>query len=172
MKILLMLLLISNAAVAAPSCVSKEITSQKPFGVAEMHKLFFHVYDAEFWNDGPPSKNNGWSMSRPHALHLKYFVDIDGADFVKRTLEELKQNPKVNAEMMQNFKQQLPPLMTNVREGDSITASYEPKQGLIFCHNNNRLGIMRDANMAEAFMGIWLGTYTTEPDMRKKLLRL
>ena len=159
--------LFTTASFAAPKCGGVEINSEKPLGTATLNKLFWHVYDAEFWSDV-----KGWSMDSPHALHLKYFADIESEDFVERSLEELQRNPKVNEKMLARFKSELPPLMPNVVEGDSITAAYSPEKGLVFCHNGKQTGVMSDTNMAEAFLGIWLSANTTELEMRKKLLNL
>jgi hypothetical protein len=159
--------LLATNAFSAPQCGGVEINSVKPLGVATLNKLLWHVYDGEFWSDA-----KGWKMDSPHALHLKYFADIESEDFVERSLEELQRNPKVDEKMLARFKSELPPLMPSVVEGDSITAAYSPKTGLVFCHNGKQTGVISDAKMAEAFLGIWLGANTTEPEMRKKLLNL
>lgn len=157
-----------NNAFASPKCINDVVKAKSAYGNADLHKYFFHVYDASYWTD-----SNGWNMQQSSALHLKYFVDIDGEDFVERTVKELKNNPKADATMLAKFKQQLPPLMPNVVEGDTITAAYNAtEQKLTFCHNNKVKGAINDKDMAEAFMGIWLGKYSSEPSMRKKLLRL
>ncbi len=157
----------ANIANSAPPCIASVVKSSKPQGTATLNKLLFHVYDVEFWSDSPK-----WNMNSPHALHLTYFVDIDGEDFVERSLEELQHNKNVDAVMLEDFKRILPPLLPNVVEGDNISAVYRPNMGLFFCHNGKSTGVLRNAEMEQAFMGIWLGESTSEPDIRKKLLKL
>jgi Chalcone isomerase-like len=164
--LIILLMFGQQSALAKPACVA-DIKASKPYGKAEMNKLFFHVYDAEFWSDA-----NGWSMKEPNALHLTYHVDIDSDDFVERSLEELDRNPNVSKSELSEFAKILPKLMPNVVEGDSITAAYLPENGLQFCHNNKPTGAIKDVKMATDFLKIWLGENTSEPDMRKKLLRL
>jgi hypothetical protein len=162
----ILLIFFNNQALAQPSCI-KGINAAAPYGKAELYKLFFHVYDAEFWSDA-----GRFDIKQPNALHLTYHVDIDSEDFVERSLDELKRNPSVTKQELNNFAKTLPKLMPNVVEGDSITAAFTVENGLQFCHNNKPLGAIKDVKMAEDFLKIWLGETTSEPTMRKKLLRL
>jgi hypothetical protein len=165
---MILLALWGNMALAAPpACIAKHIKAITPHGTATLNKFIFHVYDAEFWTDG-----KGWDERAPYGLHLTYGVEIESEDFVERSLEELQRNPAVTKAMLGSFAKQLPPLMPNVVKGDSITAVRLANGGAIFCHNGKPTGELKDAAMAQAFFGIWLGEYTSEPRLRKELLKL
>lgn len=163
--ILLCLTLPQSALSASPPCTDKVFNANEPYGKASLHKLLFHVYDAEFWTDDP----NGWSMKTPHALYLKYDVSIDKQDLVKRTLEELQRNKAVTSQMLEQYQEKLPSLFRDVRSGQTITALYQPGNGITFCHNAFNTGVL-DNKLAEPFMGIWLGKSSSEPDLRDALL--
>jgi hypothetical protein len=150
-----------------PACIANYVKATAPYGTATLNKLVFHVYDAQFWTDG-----KGWDKDAPYGLNLTYGVEIESKDFVERSLEELKHDPKVTQAMLAQFAKQLPPLMPNVAKGDSITAVSLPGGGAIFCHNGKPTGELKDAAMAQAFFGIWLGEHTSEPRLRNELLKL
>ena len=162
----LLVLFCSISAHAEVPCTGNVIHAAHPYGKAALHKLLFHVYDAEFWTDDP----HGWNMSTPHALYLVYHVSIEKADLVERTIEELHRNKAVTAAMIATYKKKLPLLFTDVQRGESITALYQPNTGVTFCHDGKVTGVLEDPALAEPFMGIWLGKDTSEPDLRDALL--
>lgn len=150
---------------AKPVSVTDYIQAQNPLGQGSLYKFLFHVYDAEFWTDA-----DGWDKSKPYALDLKYFVSIGKEDFLKRTLKELRRNPAVTKEMLLEYERKLGFIYPDVEEGDTITALYIPDEGILFSHNNNKLGWMKEPELIEPFFSIWLGKYTSEPTLRNKLL--
>jgi hypothetical protein len=151
---------------APPPCAGNSIHASAPYGKASLHKFFFHVYDAEFWTDD----KGGWNMATPHALFLTYHVSIEKADLVERTLQELERNKAVTESMRAAYMHELPSLFTDVKEGESITALYQPDTGVTFCHNGIVTGVLKDMTLAKPFMGIWLGAFTSEPALRDGLL--
>ena len=160
------LMLCPLIASAKPMLINDHIKAINPAGKASLHKFLFHVYDAEFWSDTP-----GWSMDTPYALDLKYFVSIDKDDFLSRTIKELRRNPEVTDAMLEEYERKLGYIYPDVEKGDTITALYVPNEGLVFSHNNNTLGWIRDVKLVKPFMGIWLGKHTSEPSLRDALLK-
>jgi hypothetical protein len=155
-----------QASASPPLCAAQVIRAAKPYGTASLHKLFFHVYDAQFWTDDV----KGWNMATPHALHLTYDVEIEKADLVERTLEELDRNPAVTPAMRGAYAKELPSLYAEIKKGDTITAVSIPRKGIIFCHNGQVRGVLKDVALAKPFMGIWLGSTSSEPELRDGLL--
>jgi Chalcone isomerase-like len=155
----------STESHAAPACVGKAVSASKPLGKASLHKLVFHVYDGEFWTDA-----KSWDMSEPHALHLTYFVNLDPNDLTEQTIEEVSRDPSVTEDMKEEYNEILPTLYPDVKKGETITALYQPKKGITFCHNGKVKGVMTNLALSKPFMGIWLGQYSSEPELRDKLL--
>ncbi len=164
--ILLLLLFSFSARALPPPCTGNVIHAAHPYGKASLYKLLFHVYDAEFWTDDP----QGWNMKSPHALYLIYRVSIDKADLVERTLEELHRDKAVTEAMIAEYRKHLPVLFTDVKDGESITALYQPDNGITFCHDGIVTGVLKDPALAKPFMGIWLGRNSSEPGLRNALL--
>ncbi len=156
---------LATSVFARPASLDGHIRSREPLGRGELHKLTFHVYSAQFWTDG-----DTWDKSKPYALYIKYFRKISREKFLKSTLKELRRNPNVTEEMLVNYERKLGFIYPDVIEGDSITALYTPDEGILFCHNENKLGWMKDPELIVPFYEIWLGKHTSEPKLRKKLL--
>jgi hypothetical protein len=167
----LMLIVIMFASSAAqadiPACLKNTMESQQPYGTGALHRLWFHVYDAEFWSDG-----EGWDASAPYALHLTYFVEIEAKDFLDSTIEQLERQPEMTGALLQRYREVLAGIYPDVEKQDSITALYQPDADAIqFCHNGQPVGRITDSELIRPFFAIWLGKHTSEPALRRKLLQ-
>ena len=83
---------------------------------------------------------------------------------------EIKKQMALNDDTAQQWMSQLRVLIPSVKPGDRLTGVYQPTGGLVFWMGSKKLGDIKDPALAEAFMGIWLSTKTSEPKMRKRLL--
>jgi hypothetical protein len=59
-----------------------------------------------------------------------------------------------------------------VKAGDRITAIHTPGQPVRFFHNGRMTASSEDSTFADPFFGIWLSPKTSEPSLRRALLRL
>lgn len=163
----LLIALLAMPAFAKPMSIGDHIQATEPLGRGELHKLVFHVYSASFWTDAET-----WEQDKPYALYIKYFKDISKEGFLKRTLKELKRHPDMTDELLAEFERKLGFIYPDVVSGDSITALYTPDEGVLFCHNDNKLGWIKNPELIVPFFEIWLGEHTSEPELRKQLLGL
>jgi hypothetical protein len=61
-------------------------------------------------------------------------------------------------------------LFKDVKEGDRITAFYEPESKVAFYYNGKLQGNLTQKNLLIPFMDIWLSPDTERPELRAKLL--
>jgi len=153
------------AASQKPKAIENVIQADTPYGEGTLRKLLFYVYDASLWTD-----EEEWSMDSTYALCLKYRMNFDAVDLVDRSIEEMNQQEKLNAEQQALYKELLARVFPNVLKGDTITALYNPKKGVQFYHNDKPTGIIADKNVAKRFLSIWLSPKTSEPELRKELV--
>jgi hypothetical protein len=57
-----------------------------------------------------------------------------------------------------------------VRAGEQITGIYTPDKGMQLLHQDRVLGELRDTELAQRFLGIWLATETSQRKLRQSLL--
>lgn len=163
----LVLALLPVAAFAAtPSEIAPYIKSSEPYGAARLTKLVFKVYDATLWTDAA-----AFSMNKPFALSLQYLMNFDGADLARRSVEEMDGQQPLTGEKAVRWQAELEKLFPDVKKGDRITAIYLPAKGTRLYYNGKFRGSISDPDFSSRFMGIWMSPKTSEPEVRRKLLK-
>lgn len=152
---------------SAPPEISRYIKAQQPYGTATLNKLGLRIYDASLWTDRP-----SWSMTKTYALTLVYGMDISADDLLSRSLDEMAREEPLSQEQRSAYARKLADVLPDVAKGDRITALYRPGKGLFLYHNGHLRGRLPDKSFAMRFMGIWLAEGTSEPALRRELLRL
>lgn len=156
----------SGAAAAEKPPELKTIHAKTPCGEGALYKYFFHVYDASLWKDG-----GALDYRSPFALSLTYGIDATKAELAENTMSELKkirgrEAPEAAAALRARYEA----AFADVREGDRMTALYEPRHGATLYHNGTRIARLEPA-LAKPFLDIWLSEKTSEPELRQALLR-
>ena len=170
-KILILLALLlpttSFAVRAAPPEIAPVIHAQAPYGEGRVRLLFVPVYSASLWTDAAH-----WSLDAPTAMTIDYDMGFDTGDLVERTLKEMRHvDPALGEAEVAKLTTELDKVYPPVKSGDRITALYRPGQAIAFFHNGAPTGSI-DASYAGDFFGIWLSPATSDPGLRKKLLKL
>ena len=130
------------------------------------------VYRARLW------VSPGFAPERfsalPLALELHYLRNLSGSAIAQRSLEEMRRAGPIPEEKATAWLQMLTAVMPSVADGDRLTGIYRPNDALelLFTQGQSQrsLGKVGDAEFAARFMGIWLASATSEPDLRRALL--
>lgn len=128
----------------------------------------FSVYDASLWASATFTAND-WAK-QALVLELRYLRDFKGADIAQRSMDEMQGQRALTPAQSQNWSAQLQQLIPNVREGERLTGIYAPQKGLRLLHQDQLLGEVRDHELAQRFMGIWLAPETSQRQLRQQLL--
>lgn len=128
------------------------------------------VYDAELWSGTAPTEFDYTKHS--HWLQLKYARDFKGANIAESSREQIEKQGLGNPQTLDNWQKQLTDLFPNIQEDDTLSALYVPNQPTRFFHNGQPIGQITSADLAQAFMGIWLSSATSEPKLRRQLIGL
>lgn len=162
------MLLLSSAAVAGgkPSELSSAVKAELPYGSGALRRLMITAYDADLWTDAQP-----WSYDAPFALTLTYRMGFTTDELVDRSIEEMERASPLADAQKAAFQTALNKAFPNVRDGDRITALYTPNQGIAFFHNGRVTHTLRSPAMAKRFLDIWLAPTTSEPSLRRGLLK-
>ena len=126
------------------------------------------IYHAELRAPAPLTPER-WAM-QAFSLTLTYARTFSGEDIAQRSLKEMQRDPNMDRSRESAWLQQMQACIPNVVEGDAITGTYTPAQGIRFTHNGQTTCEVQDPAFAKQFMGIWLGTSTSEPTLRQALL--
>jgi hypothetical protein len=128
----------------------------------------FSVYDASLWASATFSATE-WAK-QALVLELRYLRNFKGADIAQRSMDEMQGQRPLTAAQSQSWSAQLQQLIPNVREGERLTGVYVPQKGLRLLHQDQLLGEVRDNELAQRFMGIWLAPETSQRQLRQQLL--
>ncbi len=166
----LMLLLTSSpafAAMARPPELDGKIAASAPYGEGELHKLMFHVYDSSLWTDA-----KDFSADSTYALVIRYNMNFSVKELVDRSITEMERAGKLSDDEKETYASELTSRFHAVKPGDRITALFVKGKGGYFFYNGKMQGSVMASAHAKRFLDIWLGSHTSEPALRKQLLRL
>jgi hypothetical protein len=163
---LLLIFSVTPALAQAPSEVRTQIKSTTPYGEGELRFLMLHAYTASLWTDAA-----SWSYDAPFALSITYHMDFGRDELVARTLKEMDGQAALSDAERTRYETQLMQSFVDVKDGDRITATYAPSGMIRFYHNGRVTGTLKETAFARRFFDIWLSDKTSEPSLRKKLLK-
>jgi hypothetical protein len=146
-----------------------EALAKPKFVGQHLFKFFgLEIYKISLWSS-PEWTPDKWNQ-HAFALSIIYSRSMSGEELAIRSMSEIKKQMSLSDDLAQQWMSQLRVLMPSVKPGDRLTGVYQPSGTLVFLMESKKLGEIKDAALSEAFMGIWLSTKTSEPQMRKKLL--
>lgn len=145
---------------------------------ARFSYLFWDIYDATWYGVEPLAQN--WQTES--LLELQYLRDIDKADFIARTAE-LWQKMAVPNAIAERDLAWFSEIWPSIERGD-VLACYRSGEVIRFYFRRAvatrsagaslgpavPLGQRQDAELADAFIAIWLSTGSPYPQMRRDLL--
>jgi Chalcone isomerase-like len=161
-------LIATPAWASAPTEIASVIHSDAPYGTGKYTFLLMTAYDAELWTDAPQ-----WSMDKIFALTLRYHMDFSTNGIVSRSLEEMKHvDPSLSNTALSSYSDAMAKTFPSVKDGDEITALYEPGKPVRFFLNGAATGEIADATFATDFFAIWLSPQSSDLKLRQALLKL
>jgi len=128
----------------------------------------FEVYDASLWASAPFVAED-WAK-QVLVLELRYLRDFKGADIAQRSMDEMQGQRLLSNTQQSSWSTTLQSLIPNVRAGERITGIYNPDKGMQLLHQDRVLGELRDPELAQRFLGIWLAPETSQRKLRQQLL--
>ena len=153
-----------------PKQVTQSIENAKLMGYGTLRWFGLRVYDGQLWSNTEPENFN--YKRDPAWLELKYARDFDGSDIAERSIDEMEEIGAGTEVQRQGWLVKLTEIFPDVKKGHTLSALYQPGKGMQFFRNGLPLAKINDAELAEAFMGIWLDPKTSAPEMRRELIGL
>lgn len=173
---------------AADKSPATQIASQIALGTSDLPLmgtgvatyLWFDVYDAALYAPARTPAANILNATTPKALVLSYHHAVSVADIVKASWKALDEQyagparerlkPKIDA---------LQAAMQDVKPGDRYELTWQPaaneaanpeRATLQLVYNGKALFTSHDADLAQAYFGIWLGEPPLSPQLKADLL--
>ena len=130
--------------------------------------LWADVYAAALY--APPDLNakQAWDQQQALRLTLYYFRDIDRNDVIKAATATLERQ-QISAGLNPGIAR-LHARFRDIRSGDRYALDFRPGRGLNLEINGQVVFSSPDAELAKAYLGIWLGPKGLSDSLRGRLL--
>ena len=166
----LALLLAASPLLAArdlPAAMGSALANLKRLGEGRLRFLAFHVYDATLYVAG-----DKWSPDQVFALDLRYEMSLKGKDIAERSITEMKGQGHGDPAKLKRWGEEMARIFPDIKPGDRLVGVSLPNSGASFYNDQKLLGVVADPEFARAFFAIWLDERTSEPKLRRQLLKL
>ena len=150
-----------------PAAMGSAYASLKRLGEGRLRFLAFHVYDATLYVSG-----DKWSPDQVFALDLRYEMSLKGKDIAERSIAEMKGQGHSDPAKLKRWGEEMARVFPDIKAGDRLVGVSLPNSGASFFNDQKLLGVIADPEFAGAFFAIWLSERTSEPKLRRQLLRL
>jgi Chalcone isomerase-like len=158
------------AGVTLPDTLKAGEKTLKLNGLGLRQKAIFKVYVGALYLE-VPSKDADMILAsdQPKAIRMHFLRDLSKAQLVEAFQEGFEANAKGKAAEKAAFDQMLA-LVTEVKEGGTLTFAYLPGKGTTLSAGDKELGVFAGKGFADAVFAIWLGPKPPSDDLKKGML--
>ncbi|MGL4318725.1 MAG: chalcone isomerase family protein [Pseudomonas sp.] len=138
---------------------------------AVLDYLWLDVYAAAFYSAIELSPRQALQQQAGQRLELYYFRDIARSDVIKAawlTLE--RQHTPTELQRLRDQVDALHATFHDIRPGDRYALNYSPRNGLSLERNGSTMFRSDNAELARAYLGIWLAPDGLSDQLREQLL--
>lgn len=170
LSLLVVLILLSPAlasSISPPRFIEKYVPQAQLVGQARMTYMTLAIYNAELY-----APQGRLTAERPLALNLTYLRNLSGNKIANHSIEEIRRQGFNNEVMLAAWHDKMLAIFPDVQNGTKLTGVLNEAGTTIFYKNGIEIGRIADPSFSRQFFSIWLGSRTSEPEIRKNLLNL
>lgn len=162
-----LLMLLCLGSMSAQASWRTAVPDAQVIGQGELSMFGFRIYSARLLGASAQ-----FDPQQPFALELTYHRAISRDDLVEASLDQISRQTAIapTSEQLQGWQVEMQKAFVDVDSGQQIIGVYLPGRGSQFYVGEQLQHEIADPLFAQAFFAIWLGTDTSEPDLRKQLL--
>ncbi len=165
--VVLLCLLWVGAAQANLNLARQVLEQPAVVGQARLTVLFFKIYDATLY-----APKGQYRADQPFVLTLRYLREFEGEKIAQRTVDEMRKQGFSNEAKLVLWLRAMNALFPDVGPGVELSAVRLASGATDFYRGDQRIGQVADPEFGRQFFAIWLGEKTSEPAMRRQLLKL
>jgi hypothetical protein len=153
---------------ANPSPPPAGMPALTQIGNGELRWFGLLIYRASLWT--PNGRFQGYHVNQPVVLQIEYQREIPVTRFVDTTLTEWERMKTCAPPLCQRWVRAALPYWRNSTPGDRVSTVVWPGKETRFYLGNELLGIVPDPDFGPAFLSIWIGPDSPNPELRRALL--
>ena len=162
-----------KAGVTMPDtvAVAKQRLVLNGMGLREATMLDIDVYVAGLYVQHPTSTADALIRNDEVKQLVMHFVrNVGHGDIVKAWHEGFKGNATVPVAKLKPYIDRLDAWTPSFKDGDTLTFTYVPGDGVSVDFNGVRKGVIKDADFARSLFSIWLGPKPPTKALKRGLL--
>lgn len=148
---------------------AQHVAGARRIGGGTLRVFGFHVYDGALFAGAQGFRADDVDAA-PFLLDFVYARSFSGEAIAARSRKEMDALALATPAQTAVWARVQAHLFPDVREGDHLSAWFDPVRGTTFYYNGALLGNVPGHDFARAFFGIWFDAKTHAPDLRTALL--
>lgn len=141
-------------------------------GIRKATLFKVHVYEASLYLTNKSSDANAiLASSEPKKMDLRFVRSVDGSDIADAWETGFKKNCETACAAAEPALKQLKAAMTDVKEGDRQTYSFDAK-GVSYSLNGKQIVQITNPDFGKVLLSMWIGKEPPNADLREGLLGL
>ena len=165
MRNILLIILLSLNTSFASEMQKEAFSSPTIIGEGTLKVFFMEIYDLRLIADSPT-----FSWQNKFKLDFIYTRDIKKDSVIKSSIKELRRQSSVSESDIESWQGYLEQSIRPVQEGTHATVLWEPEGQITFHYENSDPTTIEDEDFARAFLNIWLGEETSQPELQSEIL--
>ena len=165
MRNILLIILLSLNTSFASEMQKEAFSSPTIIGEGTLKIFFMEIYDLRLIADSPT-----FSWQNKFKLDFIYTRDLKKDSVIKSSIKELRRQSSVSESDIESWQGYLEQSIRPVQEGTHATVLWEPEGQITFHYENSDPTTIEDEDFARAFLNIWLGEETSQPELQSEIL--
>jgi len=165
MRNILLIILLSLNTSFASEMQKEAFSSPTIIGEGTLKVFFMEIYDLRLIADSPT-----FSWQNKFKLDFIYTRDLKKDSVIKSSIKELRRQSSVSERDIESWQGYLEQSIRPVQEGTHATVLWEPEGQITFHYENSDPTTIEDEDFARAFLNIWLGEETSQPELQSEIL--
>lgn len=150
-----------------PAAVGADFPALVEFSQARFRFLLVHLYDASLWTSAAR-----WAPGDVFALDIRYARGVSGRQLAARSIEEMRRQGHADEALLARWERAMLRVFPDVAPGERLVGVNVPGREARFYGARGFLGAIDEPGFARAFFDIWLDERTSQPGLRRELLKL
>ena len=164
---LFLLITFAPANMAASEVWRTQLQSPTIIGEGTLKIFLWEVYDISLLSDDAP-----FSWHKDFVLEFVYKRDLTKDEVIEASLKEMQRQKNITDSQIERWQQYLQQGIKSVQPATKAALFWTDRGTITFYYEGKAPVSISDAAFAQAFIKIWLGADTSEPELRKALLGL
>ena len=165
MRNILLIILLSLNTSFASEMQKEAFSSPTIIGEGTLKVFFMEIYDLRLIADSPT-----FSWQNKFKLDFIYTRNLKKDSVIKSSIKELRRQSSVSESDIESWQGYLEQSIRPVQEGTHATVLWEPEGQITFHYENSDPTTIEDEDFARAFLNIWLGEETSQPELQSEIL--